>query len=94
MHPDHDDMTAAFMNRNVTFWTAEGEVVDGLPKQQRLEPSVYSVFASGKKSYDLGGGRVVIPFLPQNQKMSLLVNELAWSNPIALRLHANLCDRP
>jgi glyoxylase-like metal-dependent hydrolase (beta-lactamase superfamily II) len=63
MHPDHDGMTGAFLDRNVTFWAAEGEDVAGLQKQHNLNPSLYTRFTPGKKSFDLGGGRIVDTFL-------------------------------
>jgi glyoxylase-like metal-dependent hydrolase (beta-lactamase superfamily II) len=63
MHTDHDGMTGAFMNRNVTFWVSDGEDVTGLQKQHNIDPSIYSPFTCGKKSFDLGGGRVVGTFL-------------------------------
>lgn len=28
-HPDHDGMTSAFINKNVTFWMPEGEDIKG-----------------------------------------------------------------
>jgi glyoxylase-like metal-dependent hydrolase (beta-lactamase superfamily II) len=59
MHPDHDGMTGALLNRGVTFWVSDGEDASGLQKQHRLDPSVYTVFPVGRKSFDLGGGRVV-----------------------------------
>ncbi len=62
-HPDHDGMTAAFMNRGVTFWMSEGEDAAGLEQQHHIDPSVYSRFKSGEKSFNLGGGCVVDTFL-------------------------------
>jgi glyoxylase-like metal-dependent hydrolase (beta-lactamase superfamily II) len=63
MHPDHDGMTGAFLNSKVTFWAGEGEDINGLQVQHKLNPSTYTVFAQGKKSFDLGGGRIVDTFL-------------------------------
>jgi glyoxylase-like metal-dependent hydrolase (beta-lactamase superfamily II) len=63
MHPDHDGMTGALLNRNVTFWASAGEDLTALQQQYGIDPSVYSVFTCGKKSFDLGGGRVVETFL-------------------------------
>jgi glyoxylase-like metal-dependent hydrolase (beta-lactamase superfamily II) len=62
-HPDHDGMTGAFLNRNVTFWMPDGEDLKGPQTQHKLSPSIYTVFAPGKKSFDLGGGRIVDTFL-------------------------------
>jgi glyoxylase-like metal-dependent hydrolase (beta-lactamase superfamily II) len=68
MHPDHDGMTGAFLsqgvlNQGVTLWVSDGEEAGALQTQHRLDPSVYSRFACGRKSFDLGGGRVVETFL-------------------------------
>jgi glyoxylase-like metal-dependent hydrolase (beta-lactamase superfamily II) len=63
MHPDHDGMTAAFLNRNVTFWAGEGEDLNAIKTQYNLDPSIYQVFTQGKKSFDLGGGYIVETFL-------------------------------
>ena len=49
MHPDHDGMTGAFINRKVTFWAAEGEDVTALKTQHNLDPSVYTVFTHWQK---------------------------------------------
>ncbi len=63
MHPDHDGMTGAFLNRKVTFWAGEGEDLNALKTQHNLDPSLYKVFKHGKKSFDLGDGRIVETFL-------------------------------
>jgi glyoxylase-like metal-dependent hydrolase (beta-lactamase superfamily II) len=63
VHPDHDGMTGAFLNSKVTFWAGEGEDFNGLQTQHKLNPSTYTVFTQGKKSFDLGGGRIVDTFL-------------------------------
>jgi glyoxylase-like metal-dependent hydrolase (beta-lactamase superfamily II) len=63
MHPDHDGMTGALINRNATLWVSDGEDGPALTKQHSLDPSVYTRFTCGKKSFDLGGGRVVDTFL-------------------------------
>ena len=63
MHPDHDGMTGALLNRNVTLWASAGEDLTALRQQYGIEPSVLSVFTCGEKSFDLGGGRVVDTFL-------------------------------
>jgi glyoxylase-like metal-dependent hydrolase (beta-lactamase superfamily II) len=63
MHPDHDGMTGALSNRKVTLWVSEGEDGAALTKQHNLDPSVYTRFTCGKKSFDLGGGRVIDTFL-------------------------------
>jgi glyoxylase-like metal-dependent hydrolase (beta-lactamase superfamily II) len=63
MHGDHDGMTAAFLDRNVNFWAAEGEDASQLKTQLNLDPSIYQLFKHGEKSFDLGGGRVVNTFL-------------------------------
>jgi glyoxylase-like metal-dependent hydrolase (beta-lactamase superfamily II) len=63
MHPDHDGMTAAFLNRKVPIWVGEGEDLSGLKTQHNLDPSVCQVFKQGAKSFDLGGGHIVDTFL-------------------------------
>lgn len=63
MHPDHDGMTGAFVKRNVTFWAGEGEDLKAIQTQHKIDPSVYSTFKQGQKSFDLGGGRIVETFL-------------------------------
>jgi glyoxylase-like metal-dependent hydrolase (beta-lactamase superfamily II) len=63
MHPDHDGMTGALLNRHVTFWVSDGEDLSALQTQYGIDPAVYSVFTCGKKSFDLGGGRVVDTFM-------------------------------
>jgi glyoxylase-like metal-dependent hydrolase (beta-lactamase superfamily II)/S-formylglutathione hydrolase FrmB len=63
MHPDHDGMTGAFPDRKVTFWAGEGEDLNALKTQHNLDPSIYQVFTHGKKSFDLGNGRIVETFL-------------------------------
>jgi glyoxylase-like metal-dependent hydrolase (beta-lactamase superfamily II) len=57
--PDHDGMTGAFLNDKLTFWAGEGEDLNVLKTQHRVDPSVYTVFKQGQKSFDLGGGRIV-----------------------------------
>jgi len=63
MHPDHDGMTGAFLNRKVTFWAGEGEDLNALKTQHNLDPTIYQVFTPGKKYFDLGDGRIVETFL-------------------------------
>jgi glyoxylase-like metal-dependent hydrolase (beta-lactamase superfamily II) len=63
MHPDHDGMTGALINRGATLWVLDGEDGSALTKQHNLDPSVYKRFTCGKKSFDLGGGRLVDTFL-------------------------------
>ena len=63
MHPDHDGMTGAFLNRKVTFWAGEGEDLNALKTQHNIEPTIYQAFSHGKKSFDLGDGRIVETFL-------------------------------
>ncbi len=62
MHPDHDGMTGAFLNRKVTFWAGEGEDLKALKTQHKLDTAIYKVFTHGIKSFDLGGGRIVETF--------------------------------
>ena len=62
MHPDHDGMTGAFLGRRVTFWAGEGEDLNALKTQHNLDTSIYHVFTHGKKSFDLGNGRIVETF--------------------------------
>ena len=63
MHPDHDGMTGAFLDRKVTFWAGEGEDLNALKTQHNIDPAIYQVFAHGKKSFDLGNDRIVETFL-------------------------------
>lgn len=63
MHPDHDGMTGAFLNRNVTFWAGEGEDMTALKTQHNIDTAIYHIFKHGKKSFDLGDGRIVETFL-------------------------------
>lgn len=63
MHPDHDGMTGAFLNRKVTFWAGEGEDLTALKTQHNLDPGLYKVFKHGEKKFDLGDGRIVETFL-------------------------------
>jgi glyoxylase-like metal-dependent hydrolase (beta-lactamase superfamily II) len=62
-NPDHDGMTGAFLDQKVTFWAGEGEDLSTLQTQHNIDPSVYTVFKQGQKSFDLGGGRIVDTFL-------------------------------
>lgn len=62
MHPDHDGMSGAFVGRKVTYWAGEGEDLNALKTQHNFDPSVYQVFTHGKKSFDLGDGRIVETF--------------------------------
>jgi len=59
IHPDHDGMTGAFLNRKVTFWAGEGEDLKALKTQHNLDTAIYKIFTHGRKSFDLGGGRIV-----------------------------------
>lgn len=68
-HPDHDGMTGAFLNRNVTFWMSDGEDANAIKTQHKIDPSVYSRFTAGKKSFDLGGGRIVDTFLVRGHSL-------------------------
>lgn len=63
MHPDHNGMTGAFLERKVTFWAGEGEDMNTLKTQHNLDPEIYQVYTQGKKSFDLGNGRIVETFL-------------------------------
>jgi glyoxylase-like metal-dependent hydrolase (beta-lactamase superfamily II)/S-formylglutathione hydrolase FrmB len=62
MHPDHDGMTGAFLGRKVTFWAGDDEDLKALKTQHNLDPAIYQVFTHGKKSFDLGDGRIVETF--------------------------------
>jgi len=62
MHPDHDGMTGAFINRKVSFWAGQGEDLNALKTQHALNPEIYQIFTQGSKSFDLGGGRIVETF--------------------------------
>jgi glyoxylase-like metal-dependent hydrolase (beta-lactamase superfamily II) len=73
-NPDHDGMTAAFLNgayqkQKVIFWAGEGENLSTLQTQHKVDPSVYTVFKHGQKSFDLGGGRVVDTFLVRGHSL-------------------------
>jgi S-formylglutathione hydrolase FrmB/glyoxylase-like metal-dependent hydrolase (beta-lactamase superfamily II) len=63
MHPDHDGMTGAFLDRKVTFWAGVGEDLNALKTQHNLDPAIYQVFTHGIKSFDLGDGQIVETFL-------------------------------
>ena len=63
MHPDHDGMSGAFLNRKVVFWAGEGEDLKGIKTQHNLDPSIYKTFTHGQKSFDLGDGHIVETFL-------------------------------
>ena len=58
-HPDHDGMTGALLDGKVTLWMSDGEDKTALQTQHNLDPAVYKLFAAGKKTFDLGGGRTV-----------------------------------
>jgi glyoxylase-like metal-dependent hydrolase (beta-lactamase superfamily II) len=62
-HPDHDGMTSAFADKKVPIWMPEGEDINAPKTQHKVDPSVYTRFATGKQSFDLGGGRIVNTFL-------------------------------
>jgi glyoxylase-like metal-dependent hydrolase (beta-lactamase superfamily II) len=59
MHPDHDGMTGALLERKVTFWAGDGENLTMLTTQFNLDPSIYKTFKHGEKKFDLGDGRIV-----------------------------------
>jgi len=63
MHPDHSGMTKAFLGTRVPLWIGEGEDMERLKTMYGIDPSVYTVFKHGEKSYDLGGGRIAETFL-------------------------------
>ena len=63
MHPDHDGMTKAFLDSEVSLWIGEGENLEALMTQHKIDPSVYQTFKQGEKTFDLGGGRIVETFL-------------------------------
>ncbi len=58
-HPDHDGMTGALLDGKVTLWMSDGEDKTALQTQHNLDPAVYTLFAAGTKTFDLGGGRTV-----------------------------------
>ncbi len=62
-HPDHDGMTAAFVDSQVDFWIGKGEDTAALKTQHHIDPSVFKVFTPGEKMFDLGGERIVETFL-------------------------------
>ena len=61
-HPDHDGMTGAFVNRNVTIWMPEGEDFNAPKVDHKIDPKVYTPFAPDRE-FDLGGARIVKPIL-------------------------------
>jgi glyoxylase-like metal-dependent hydrolase (beta-lactamase superfamily II) len=61
-HPDHDGMTGALLDRNTTIWMPEGEDLTAPKAQHGIDPAVYTTFPHAK-TFDLGGGRVLTPFL-------------------------------
>jgi glyoxylase-like metal-dependent hydrolase (beta-lactamase superfamily II) len=60
--PDHDGMTAAFLDGKTALWVGEGEDLSKLQSDHGVDPAVYKVFRQGQHSFDLGGGRVVGTF--------------------------------
>jgi len=68
-HPDHDGMTGAFINRGVTIWMPEGEDITAPQTQHKIDPSVYSLFKQGEKTFDLGEGRIIETFLVRGHSL-------------------------
>lgn len=62
MHPDHDGMAAAFLERKVPLWAGEGEELNSIKIQHNLDPAVFKVFTQGDKTFDLGDGHIVETF--------------------------------
>jgi len=62
-HPDHDGMTMALIDRKVTVWMPNGENMEAPRTQHGIDPAVYTTFDQQTKTWDLGGGRVVTPFM-------------------------------
>jgi glyoxylase-like metal-dependent hydrolase (beta-lactamase superfamily II) len=58
-HPDHDGMTGAFLGGKATLWMSDGEDRTAPQTQHGIDPSVYTLFTPGQKTFDLGGGRTV-----------------------------------
>jgi glyoxylase-like metal-dependent hydrolase (beta-lactamase superfamily II) len=56
MHPDHNGMTNAFINKNIPIWVSDKENLGS-------QSSVYKLFTTGEKTFDLGGGKVIETFL-------------------------------
>ena len=63
MHADHNGMSRAFLDSNVTFWAGEGEDLAMLQTEFNLPPTTYTLFKPGEKTFELGGGRIVETFL-------------------------------
>ncbi len=63
MHADHNGMTRAFLDNNVKYWAGDGEDLAMLKTEFNLPPTTYTLFKSGEKTFELGGGRVVETFL-------------------------------
>ena len=63
MHADHNGMTRAFLDSHVKYWAGEGEDLGMLKTEFNLPATTYTLFKSGEKTFDLGGGRVVETFL-------------------------------
>jgi glyoxylase-like metal-dependent hydrolase (beta-lactamase superfamily II) len=63
MHPDHSGMTKAFLGTSVPLWIGEGEDLERLKTMHGIDPSIYTIFKQGEKTFDLVGGRVVETFL-------------------------------
>lgn len=61
--PDHDGMTGAFLDGKTVIWMPKGEDLSIPQRQHGIDPAAYTVFDHDTKVFDLGGGRVVKPFL-------------------------------
>lgn len=61
--PDHDGMTAAYVGKKIPIWMPKGEDLSVPKKQHNVDPSVYTTFDHATKTFDLGGGRVLKPFM-------------------------------
>jgi glyoxylase-like metal-dependent hydrolase (beta-lactamase superfamily II) len=62
IHQDHSGMSGAFLKEKTTFWAGEEENLPELKRGANVDPSVYTTFKHGQKTFDLGGGRIVETF--------------------------------
>jgi len=61
--PDHSGMTGAFSgNKKVIVWISDKEDLSKPKQQNNIDPSSYTLFTAGKKTWDLGGGRIIETF--------------------------------
>ena len=73
--PDHDGMTAAFLNldKKVTVWMPEGEDLTKPKEQHNVDASVYTLFKPEETTFDLGGGHIVETFMVRGHSLGGVV---------------------